>query len=55
MPSHLSKEINKLKKSIFLLCTVVEENVAAAVKSVSAKDISLAREVMDKDIEIDQM
>jgi phosphate transport system protein len=33
----------------------VEENVAAAVKSVSAKDISLAREVMDKDIEIDQM
>ncbi|OGV35049.1 MAG: phosphate transport system regulatory protein PhoU [Lentisphaerae bacterium GWF2_45_14] len=55
MPIHLSKEINKLKKSILALCTTVEENVRKAVTSVVNKDIKLAIEVEEKDIEIDQM
>ena len=55
MPVHLSKEINKLKKSILTLCTTVEENVSKAVNAVVNKDIKLAVEVEKKDLEIDQM
>ena len=51
----LQKEINKLKESFLLLGSKVEESVRRAVKSLRERDIELARQVIEGDVEIDQM
>ena len=49
----LQREIDKLKKQILELSTLVEERVRMAVKSIEEHDPELAREVIQGDIQID--
>ena len=53
MSIHLQNELRKLKKKIFSQCTVVEENLRFAIKSLLDKDKQLADKVIAKDNEID--
>ncbi len=55
MSVRLQREIEKLKKHILALGTIVEERVHLAVSALDNRDEKLAREVIDKDIEIDHM
>ena len=55
MSQHLQAEIEKLKKRILHLGAVVEDAVRKAVASVDAKDVALAKEVIDNDISIDHL
>lgn len=49
----LQKEIDKLKKSILFVGTLVEENFVCAIESINNNDIDSAQEVINKDKEID--
>lgn len=51
----LHKEIEALKKELLALGAIVEERVAMAVKSLSKRDIALAKRVLDGDNDIDEM
>ncbi|MBD3343789.1 MAG: phosphate signaling complex protein PhoU [Chitinivibrionales bacterium] len=53
MSKHLQNEIEKLQKTILALCTMVEEQLAAALKSVIDKDDDLATLVISKDKAVD--
>jgi phosphate transport system protein len=53
MSKYLQQELLKLKKKFYELCTVVEEDVRNAVRSVYEADSDLARKVVEKDKEID--
>ncbi len=53
MGRHFETELDRLKKKILLLSSVVEESVEKAVRSVRNRDEVLAREVIDKDHLID--
>jgi phosphate transport system protein len=53
MSLHLQREIDKLKKHLLTLCAMVEEQVAAAIKSLVDRDEAAAREVERRDAEID--
>lgn len=54
MTAHLQKEIEKLKKDMFSLVAVVEENVRRAVKAIDNRDTKAAEKVIEVDDEIDQ-
>jgi phosphate transport system protein len=54
MPEHLKREINKLNKNLLSLSAAVEEQLGAAVQSVTLRDMDLARRVMNGDAAIDQ-
>ena len=54
MTLHLEREIERLKKKILSLSTVVEEAVQKAVRSVSERDAALARSVIENDVAIDR-
>lgn len=49
----LNNEISKLKKSILILCGMVEEAVVDAVDAVMSNDRKKAERVVDNDVEID--
>jgi phosphate transport system protein len=51
----LQKEIEGLKKAILTLGAIVEERVHIAVQAILDRDESLAAQVIDGDLEIDQM
>lgn len=51
----LQKEIEVLKKELLALGANVEERVTMAVKSLSKRDITLAKHIIDGDNEIDDM
>lgn len=51
----LVNEINDLKKKMVQLSTMVEEAVYNSVKSISERDLELARRIIDEDIKIDRM
>ena len=53
MTKHYQNEITKLKKDILHVTALVEENLRAAVKSIIERDPVLARDVINRDIEID--
>ncbi len=53
MKIHLQKEIDQLKKRLFHLSSLVEENLEKAIRAVTRGDRELAREVRAKDAEID--
>jgi len=53
MAKHLQNEIERLKRKLITLSSVVEESVVKAVRSVGSKDIELAKEVIDNDHAID--
>ncbi|MBD3321565.1 MAG: phosphate signaling complex protein PhoU [Chitinivibrionales bacterium] len=53
MSKHLQNEIEKLQKMILALCTMVEEQLGNALKSVTDKDKALAETVITRDKAID--
>src|SRR6185312_2375526 len=53
MTRHLQREIEKLKRMILGLSTIVEDRVYVATKAASDRDIALAKQVTDGDREID--
>ena len=55
MTAHLNKEVDKLKKRLLTLCGMVENSLYQAVKSIENKDVNLANEVINTDIQIDEM
>ncbi len=55
MAIHLQREIDKLKKKILTLSTIVEENVERAVRSVEKRDAALAKRVIEEDKAVDTM
>lgn len=54
MPIHLQREIERLKKLVLSLSATVEKDLRQAVKAVAERDTALAKQVIEKDIEIDQ-
>jgi len=55
MSKHLQIEIDKLKKKIFELCTMVEESIHNAIKSIIKQDPDIAQKVINNDTAIDTM
>ena len=55
MPVILQREIDKLKKRLLALGTVIEERLQLAAKALDERDERLAKRIQDGDIEIDQM
>ncbi len=53
MSQHFHREVEKLKKRLLALSAEVEEVVHRAVKALEEHDATLARSVIDYDIEID--
>jgi phosphate transport system protein len=54
MTIHLQREIEKLKRDILALGSMVEESVYRAVKAVSDRDTALAEKVIEADRDIDR-
>jgi phosphate transport system protein len=54
MSKHLQTELDKLNKKIMTVSALVEENLANAVKAVDVRNEGVARQVIDRDLEIDQ-
>ena len=55
MSVHLQREIDKLKKSLLSLCALVEDQVQSAVQAVLNRDEAQAREIVERDVKIDQL
>jgi phosphate transport system protein len=53
MSVHLQREIEKLKKQVFSLCAVVEDQVQMAVRAVLQRDRVIAEGVEHRDADID--
>ncbi len=53
MSIYFDKEVVKLKKKLLRLAAIVEEDVRKAITAVITRDTALAREVIEKDPEID--
>ena len=45
MSVHLQREIERVKKSLLALCTMVEDQVQAAVRTMFDRDVELAENV----------
>jgi phosphate transport system protein len=54
MSVHLQREIERVKKSILALCAIVEDQVQMAVRALLDRDVELARNVEQRDKDIDQ-
>ena len=54
MPVRLQKELQKLKKRILSLGTMVEERVRMAIEAVETRDEKLAKRIIEMDREIDE-
>lgn len=55
MTVHMKREIEKLKKILLSLCSVVQDRFQQAIESIKRRDINLAEKVIKADIEIDHM
>ncbi len=55
MTTHLQREINTIKRDLLTLGGIVEEHLWKAVEAFNERDEDLAREVVKKDREIDQL
>ncbi|MFH1488766.1 MAG: phosphate signaling complex protein PhoU [Pseudomonadota bacterium] len=55
MAKHLQRELEKLKKRILSLGAMVEERVRIAIRSIESRDAVLARTVIQKDYEVDEI
>ena len=55
MTVHMKREIDRLKKMLMSLCEVVEQSLRQAVESIKTRDVALAKTVMARDNDIDQM
>jgi phosphate transport system protein len=54
MSVHLQREIERVKKSILALSAIVEDQVQTAVRALLDRDPNVARQVEDRDRDIDQ-
>ncbi len=54
MSIHLQREIDKLKRDLLLICSIVEEQVQKAIRALLDRDTELAAEVQALDAEVDQ-
>lgn len=55
MTVHMKREIDRLKKMLLSLCSLVEDSLRQAVKSIKEQDASLAKKVIETDVQIDHM
>ncbi|MBN1930928.1 MAG: phosphate signaling complex protein PhoU [Desulfobacterales bacterium] len=55
MPMRLHKELEKMKKMILSLGTMVEERVFMAIRAINEKDPEIAKIIIKSDYEIDNM
>ncbi len=55
MPLYMLREIEKLKSKLLFLCARAEESVRRAVRAVKKRDVALAVEVIETDVEVDQI
>lgn len=55
MNGHFRKELDRVKQMILALGTFVEERVQMVDKAIESLDGDMARQIMEKDYEIDQM
>lgn len=55
MSLHLQRQINSLKKSILSMGAMVEEKVAAAIRSIEARDVAAANRIIEGDSEVDRL
>ena len=55
MTKHFHRELEKIKKLILTLSTMVEEHVHKATEAIIQNDADLARQVIQTDYEIDEM
>ena len=55
MKIHLQRELAALKKSLFHLSSLVEENLKTAIRAVDESDSALAARVVEADNEIDRL
>jgi phosphate transport system protein len=53
MTTHFRRETENLKASLLTLSSVVEEHVWQAVRSVETRDIAIAQNVIESDIDVD--
>ena len=54
MSIHLQREIDKIKRDLLLICSIVEEQVYKAIRALFDHDAELAREVQAMDEEVDR-
>jgi phosphate transport system protein len=54
MSVHLQREIDKLKRDLLLICSIVEEQVQKAVRALFDRDTKLAADVQAMDEEVDR-
>ncbi len=50
----LDEHIEKLKKRVIKMCSLVDEQVQAAIKSVEEENLELAKDVIEKDKQVDK-
>ncbi len=55
MSMHLQRDVEKLKKKILTLSTIVEEALYDAVRALKSKDETLAKNVIENDTKVDEM
>ena len=54
MSIHLQREIDKLKRDLLLICSIVEEQVQKAIRALFDRDPELAQEVQAMDDNVDR-
>jgi phosphate transport system protein len=55
MPVHLHREIENLKKEIFTVGAIAEQSVREAARAIEHRHEALARSMIEKDNNLDQM
>lgn len=55
MTVHMKREIDRLKQMLLSLCSLVEDSLRQAVKSIKEQNASLATRVIETDVQIDHM
>jgi len=55
MERHFQKELESLKTSLIKMGSVVEENIALSIRSVTEKNRELAQKVIESDVRIDAL
>jgi len=54
MPAHLQKDLEKLKKTVLEMGTIIEESISLAVTALMTNDRTIAEQVIAEDQDVDQ-
>lgn len=54
MERQFDQQIEKLKKKILKMCSLVDEQVESAIKAVQTEDVELAKKVIERDDKVDK-